>query len=102
MRNVTRSHPPYSYDCNGTPAQNWTITTGETKVQLAGTNFCLDAGSTPGNGVGMKIWQCYAGLAAQEWYLTDDNRIALENQGSYSYPPGTSHPSDDSRCRTLP
>ena len=37
-----------SYDCNGTPAQNWTVTstTGSTKVQLAGTNFCLDAGSS--------------------------------------------------------
>lgn len=92
-----------SYDCNGTPAQTWTIAPGETKVQLTGTNFCLDAGSSayivsgflypdiqlitytfnaaPGNGVGLKIWQCYAGLAAQQWYLTDDNRIALENQG---------------------
>lgn len=73
--------PVQIFDCNGTPAQNWTITTGETKVHLAGTNFCLDAGSTPGNGVGMKIWQCYAGLAAQQWFLTGDNRIALENQG---------------------
>ncbi|MCF1193335.1 RICIN domain-containing protein, partial [Mangrovimonas sp. AS39] len=69
---VANGTPVQIYDCNGTPAQNWTITTGETKVQLAGTNFCLDAGSTPGNGVGMKIWQCYAGLAAQQWYLTDD------------------------------
>ena len=31
----------------------------------------------------MKIWQCYSGLAAQTWYLTDDNRIALMNQGLY-------------------
>ena len=30
----------------------------------------------------MKIWQCYSGLAAQTWYYTDDNRIALENQGT--------------------
>ena len=29
----------------------------------------------------MKIWTCYSGLAAQTWYLTDDNRIALMNQG---------------------
>jgi len=25
--------------------------------------------------------QCYAGLAAQTWYFTDDNRIALQGQG---------------------
>ena len=29
----------------------------------------------------MKIWQCYDNLPAQEWYYTDDNRVALENQG---------------------
>ena len=31
----------------------------------------------PGNGVQMKIWTCYSGLAAQTWYYTDDKRIAL-------------------------
>lgn len=66
---------------------------------MAGTNFCLDAGSSmsslrrfgscthlfqaPGNGVGMKIWQCYDNLPAQQWYYTADNRIALEGQGSF-------------------
>ena len=29
----------------------------------------------------MKIWTCYDNLPAQQWYYTDDNRIALENQG---------------------
>ena len=39
---------PYdnSYDCNGTPAQNWVFAKGSTKVQLSGTNFCLDAGTS--------------------------------------------------------
>ncbi|RDB27190.1 Endo-1,4-beta-xylanase A [Hypsizygus marmoreus] len=69
------------YDCNGTPAQKWVIGRANTKVQLAGTNFCLDAGSTPGNGVGAKIWTCYDNLPAQAWYYTDDNRIALTDQG---------------------
>ncbi len=36
----------YRYDCNETNAQQWLITRGNTKVQLAGTNFCLDAGSS--------------------------------------------------------
>lgn len=35
----------------------------------------------------MKIWQCFSGLAAQTWFLTSDNRIALQNQGSYSPTP---------------
>ena len=33
----------------------------------------------------MKIWQCYEGLAAQQWYYTDDNRIAVEGQGHLSF-----------------
>ncbi|KAF8960448.1 G-X-X-X-Q-X-W domain-containing protein [Flammula alnicola] len=75
--------PVQIYDCNGTPAQRWFINRGSTKVQLAGTNFCLDAGSSPANGVGLKIWQCYDNLPAQQWYYTDDNRIALEGQGAH-------------------
>ncbi|KAF8999265.1 hypothetical protein BDQ17DRAFT_1427883 [Cyathus striatus] len=39
------------YDCNGTPAQNWEIQRESTKVRLAGTQFCLDAGSSPANGM---------------------------------------------------
>ncbi|KAJ3516408.1 hypothetical protein NLJ89_g1150 [Agrocybe chaxingu] len=73
------------YDCNDTPAQRWFITRGSTKVQLAGTNFCLDAGSSPANGVGLKIWQCYDNLPAQQWHYTDDNRIALEGQGKWHF-----------------
>ena len=36
----------YRYDCNGTQAQRWIINRGSTKVQIAGTNFCLDAGTS--------------------------------------------------------
>lgn len=35
----------FSYDCNGTPAQQWTLTAGGTSVTLYGTGYCLDAGS---------------------------------------------------------
>ncbi|KAF8999269.1 ricin B lectin domain-containing protein [Cyathus striatus] len=73
--------PVQIYDCNGTPAQNWYINRGSTKIQLANTNFCLDAGSNPGNGIGMKIWQCYDNLPAHQWWFTDDNRIALQGKG---------------------
>jgi len=34
-----------SYDCNGTGAQRWLIRRGSTKVRVANTNFCLDAGN---------------------------------------------------------
>ncbi|KAF9556255.1 hypothetical protein CPC08DRAFT_694670 [Agrocybe pediades] len=73
--------PVQIFDCNGTPAQNWFFVRGSTKIQLANTNFCLDAGSNPANGVGLKIWQCFDNLPAQQWFFTNDNRIALENQG---------------------
>jgi len=73
--------PVQIFDCNGTPAQDWVISLGEGPVVLAGTNFCLDAGSAPANGVGMKIWECFSNLPAQDWFYTTDQRIALTNQG---------------------
>ncbi|RDB27192.1 Endo-1,4-beta-xylanase A [Hypsizygus marmoreus] len=73
--------PVQIYDCNGTPAQKWVINRANTKVKLANTNFCLDAGSNPANAVGMKIWTCYDNLPAQAWYYTDDNRIAVTGRG---------------------
>ncbi|KDQ31589.1 carbohydrate-binding module family 13 protein [Pleurotus ostreatus PC15] len=73
--------PVQIYDCNGTGAQNWLINFGRTKVRLAGTDFCLDAGTNPRSGVGMKIWQCYANLPAQDFWYTDDQRIAVTDKG---------------------
>ncbi|RDB27201.1 Extracellular exo-alpha-L-arabinofuranosidase [Hypsizygus marmoreus] len=73
--------PVQIYDCNGSNAQQWVINKGNTQVQVAGTNFCLDAGTNPTSGVGMKIWQCYSGLPQQSWYYTGDNRIAVAGQG---------------------
>ncbi|EAU88001.2 G-X-X-X-Q-X-W domain-containing protein [Coprinopsis cinerea okayama7 len=37
--------PVQIYDCNDTDAQRWLLSFGSTQVRLAGTNFCLDAGS---------------------------------------------------------
>lgn len=88
-----------SFDCNGTPAQQWQLNLGATAVQLANTNFCLDAGDgasllsgndnlvidmslAPTNGTLMKIWECFPGIPAQSWFLTTDARIALINQGT--------------------
>ena len=37
----------------------------------------------------MKIWECTAGLAAQTWSYTSDNRIALQNGQCLDDPFGT-------------
>ncbi|KAF8895130.1 carbohydrate-binding module family 13 protein [Infundibulicybe gibba] len=79
--NFANGTPVQIFDCNGTPAQKWVIHHGKTAVRLAGTNFCLDAGSSPGNAVGMKIWQCYDNLPAQAWTYTANNKISLNNKG---------------------
>jgi len=73
--------PVQVFDCNGSTAQQWLIAHGNTQVKLAGTNFCLDAGSNPANFVGMKIFQCFEGLPQQSWFYTDDERIAVTNMG---------------------
>ena len=52
-------------NCNPTAtSQRWTFM-GNGLIQFTGTNFCLDAGSNPANGIQMKLWTCYAGLAQQ-------------------------------------
>jgi len=35
------------------------------------TRWCLDAGTNPSNGVQLKLWQCYPGLAQQTWNIGD-------------------------------
>jgi len=69
--------PVQIYDCNGSSAQKWLLHKYNTKVQLAGTNFCLDSGTNPINGSKMKIWQCFDNLAAQAWYYDDNGNIKL-------------------------
>ncbi|EIM22544.1 hypothetical protein E3Q22_04355 [Wallemia mellicola] len=73
--------PVQIYDCNGTDAQKFVIRKGQTSVKVANRNFCLDAGSNPGSGIKAKIWQCYDGLPAQNFWYTGDNRIAVTGQG---------------------
>ncbi|BEJ13562.1 hypothetical protein CspHIS471_0307360 [Cutaneotrichosporon sp. HIS471] len=73
--------PVQVYQCNGTPAQAFTLVRGNQQIKVAGTNFCLDAGSNPANGSKLHLWTCYSGVPQQQWYYTNDNRIALTNQG---------------------
>lgn len=41
--------------CDGGKDQRWHVNPGSTKVRLGKSNFCLDAGGSPGNGVGAKV-----------------------------------------------
>jgi len=59
----------------------WQINAGDTRVNIYGAPFCVDAGSTPGNGIGMIIQSCSSGSPAQQWDYTDDKRIVLQDQG---------------------
>jgi len=56
-------------------------------VACQSTSFCnwWPVSIDPANGVQLKLWECYDNLPAQQWYYTDDNRIALDNQGT-TYP----------------
>ncbi|KAJ7917764.1 carbohydrate-binding module family 13 protein [Mycena leptocephala] len=72
----------FLYDCNGSQAQKWIIKRGRGSVQVAGTSYCLDAGSSPANGAGMKIWQCYDDLAAKTWFYDGVQKtLNLYNEG---------------------
>jgi hypothetical protein len=45
---------------------DWCIADGpNASVQLAGTPYCLDAGSSPHDNGPAKLWECYPGLAQQ-------------------------------------
>lgn len=68
-----------SVDCNSNPSYPmlWDINPGSGSVVLSGTDLALDAGSSPGNNGGLKVWTSYPGLYQQTWYLTGDNRIAI-------------------------
>ncbi|KAF9522162.1 ricin B lectin domain-containing protein [Crepidotus variabilis] len=60
-------------------ANKWVIKRGNQQIKVSGTSYCLDAGSSPANGIGAKIWQCFDNLAAQQWTYTPDNFIRLTN-----------------------
>ncbi|KAJ2918185.1 hypothetical protein MD484_g2219, partial [Candolleomyces efflorescens] len=69
------------YDCNGGNAQRWTLRPGDTQVELAGTGFCLDASSSPGNRTPMKLWKCISGLRAQTWNYNARSQLTLATLG---------------------
>jgi hypothetical protein len=64
--------------------QEWTSVSTLVQVSPTSLNIRLisETHLDPANGVGLKIWQCFDNLPAQQWFYTDDNRIALEGQGT--------------------
>src|SRR6266481_4034300 len=54
------------WDCNGTGAQRWTVTSTN-DITNPQSNKCLDAtGSSTANGTRLQIWTC-TGAANQKW-----------------------------------
>ncbi|KIM45540.1 carbohydrate-binding module family 13 protein [Hebeloma cylindrosporum] len=76
--------PVQIFECNGTPAQRWAIQqkSNSTRVVLAGTPYCLDAGQNPHNGAGMKLWRCNGKLAAQNWKYVKDGLFKFVGNGT--------------------
>ncbi|KZO90825.1 carbohydrate-binding module family 13 protein [Calocera viscosa TUFC12733] len=68
---------PVGTTTSDSSASLWDISRGDGLVRLTGTTYCLDAGVDPHNNVPSKIWTYYPGLTQQQWYYTDDNRIAI-------------------------
>lgn len=54
---------------------------GPTKVQLTGTNYCLDVGLSPYDGTPMKIWTCINDGSApqQDFVYKSNDQIAHDN-----------------------
>jgi Ricin-type beta-trefoil lectin domain len=83
------------YDCNGTPAQTWTVTADGRLTQDGGA-YCLDDlgfGNTPGTKVA--LWTCNGG-ANQQWTLHPDGSVTsnyanlcldVTGQGSSDFTP---------------
>ncbi|XXG98652.1 hypothetical protein Hte_004979 [Hypoxylon texense] len=63
-----------------TPEQQWYITSGNTKIQLAGTTLCLDAGASSNwkDMANIYVNECSDTADSQKWVAMEDGRIALE------------------------
>ncbi|KAJ7625142.1 carbohydrate-binding module family 13 protein, partial [Mycena rosella] len=76
------------FDCNDSASQNWAINGGTLpglssfSSTTTGTDtYCLDAGvpADYADGVQMKIWKCFSGLAQQTWNKLESGQIQLAN-----------------------
>ncbi|KAL1407895.1 hypothetical protein Q8F55_007331 [Vanrija albida] len=62
---------------------SWSISegyTGQAEIAVSGgKRFCLDAGSYPGNGVRLKVWECLD-VPQQQWHFAN-GRLELVGYG---------------------
>ncbi|MFJ6737730.1 glycoside hydrolase family 19 protein [Streptomyces sp. NPDC091279] len=70
--NNANGTPVQLYDCNGTPAQQWTIGTDGTIRALGKCLDVVDFGT--GDGSAVQLWDC-AGSANQQWVVSSANDI---------------------------
>ncbi|KAI1403039.1 carbohydrate-binding module family 13 protein [Hypoxylon fuscum] len=63
-----------------TPEQQWYIKSGSTKIQLAGSELCLDAGAQSNwkDMANISIKECSDTEDSQKWLAMEDGRIAVE------------------------
>ncbi|BEI90886.1 uncharacterized protein CcaverHIS019_0309560 [Cutaneotrichosporon cavernicola] len=67
------------WDCNATPAQRFRLSRGNGQIMVGDTALCLEAIEEK-NGGQVTIGRCNRSLR-QEWWYTDDNRIAMTGRG---------------------
>ncbi|KAK7959279.1 uncharacterized protein PG986_004133 [Apiospora aurea] len=60
------------------PEQQWYLQDGATKIQLANTTLCLDAGTGRSNGSPLTVATCADDRAAQKWVYNADSQIVLD------------------------
>ncbi|KAI1503725.1 ricin B lectin domain-containing protein [Biscogniauxia marginata] len=62
--------------------QQWYLKEGSTKIQLANTTLCLDAGTGRSNGSPLTVADCVEGQASQNWLYNADSQIVLDQTGT--------------------
>lgn len=67
-------------DCNGSSAQNWVISEGATTVQVAGADFCLDAGTSTYIHLIPSFYNINVSFSSGRWY-SDENLAVLLGLG---------------------
>ncbi|KAI5859419.1 ricin B lectin domain-containing protein [Durotheca rogersii] len=62
--------------------QQWYLQSGSTKIQLANTTLCLDAGANRANGSPLTVTTCADNQASQKWVYNADQQIVLDQTGA--------------------
>ncbi|KAI1494363.1 ricin B lectin domain-containing protein [Biscogniauxia mediterranea] len=70
---------------SGAAEQQWYLKEEEgssTRIQLAETELCLDAGTGRSNGSPLTVADCVEGQASQAWLYNADSQIVLDQTGA--------------------